>query len=59
MEKMIKIPVCFSCGNFNPETDSCPAYEKGIPDEVLFHKQRSDTDCGNGVGFYERPQGGK
>lgn len=56
---MIKIPVCFSCGNFNPETDSCPAYKKGIPDEVLFHKQRSDKDCGNGVGFYERPQGGR
>ena len=54
---MIKIPVCFSCGNLNQETDSCP--ENGIPDEVLFHKQRSDKDCGNGVGFCERPHSGK
>lgn len=48
---MIRIPVCFFCNNYDSETKCCPAYEQGIPDDILFSRKRGDKDCGNGVGF--------
>lgn len=49
---MIRIPACAMCIYCTNEM-TCPAYPRGIPDDVLWEKKMDDKKCGNGVSYKE------
>lgn len=49
---MIRIPVCLSCEYYN--AGKCPAYPKGIPDEILVNKKMNEDKCGKNVRYKKK-----